>query len=233
MIPKDLLVEFMRRARSPSQEREVIESLPWAMTNVMRHKNILSAGDRPTALFLILEGWAGRYSLRRNGSRRITGFMLPGDLCGIHAVTGAKMDHSVIALTNCRIAKVPVATIEAAVRSAPSLGRALWHSKLMDEAILRRWLLNSDDAEIAIAHFICELYARMSAIGEVISDTFRMSITQADIGDALGLTAVHTNRIVGKLRKAGLVTISKGEVTIEDPRQLYQHCNFDPSYLHL
>lgn len=233
MLPKDRLVEFMRRAGSPPEDWKVVESLPWALANVMKNQRILPRGGNPTALFMIVEGWAARYSLRRNGGRRITGFMLPGDLCGIHALTGSKMDHSVAALTDCRIAKLPAEAIQAAVRPTPSFGRALWHSKLMDESILRRWLLNSDDAEIAITHFICELRARLSALGEVSRDTFRMPITQTDIGDALGLTAVHTNRILSKLRREGLVTISKGEVTIKDIGQLQQRCNFDPCYLHL
>ena len=198
MTQKHLLVEFMRRAGSPSSDWEVAASLPWAVTTVGRHKKILPVGVRSPALFLILEGWAARYNLRRNGTRRITGFMLPGDLCGIHAITDAQMDHSLTALTNCRIAKVPAAALTAAVESTPSLGRALWHSKLIDEAILRRWLLNSEGAEITVAHFICELHSRLSAIGEVSDDTFRMPLTQADLGDALGLTAVHINRIVAR-----------------------------------
>lgn len=159
--------------------------------------------------------------------------MLPGDLCGIHAVTGARMDHSIVALTDCKVVKVSVAEIALAIQSTPSLGRALWHSKLMDEAILRKWLLNSEDANSAVAHFLCEIHARLSARGEVSYDAFEMPITQADIGDALGLTAVHTNRMLRQLREADLVTINKSQVIIRDIDHLREHCSFDPSYLHL
>lgn len=223
----------MRRAGAPAREVAAVADLPWAIRSVSRNRDILSIGSRPTSLFLVLEGWAGRYNVRREGSRRFTGFMLPGDLCGIHAVTKVDMDHSVLALTNCLIAELPATQLDRVAQSLPSFAKALWHAKLIEEAILRKWLCNSEDAQRSLAHLLCELHVRMSVIGQVNQGSFALPITQADIGDALSVTPVHTNRMVQKLRRSGWMEIGRGFVKIFDVEGLYRYCAFNPSYLHL
>ncbi|MGR6329590.1 Crp/Fnr family transcriptional regulator [Sphingomonas sp. XXL09] len=212
---------------------DLVQSIPWSSVSVKRGRDILQVGDRPGYVYVIESGWAARYSVRRNGSRRITGFMLPGDFCGIHAVTGEAMEHAIVALTDCEVARVQANVIEQAVAVSPAIGKALWRAKLTDEAILRMWLLNSQDAETALAHLICELHTRADAIGAVRDGRFLVPVIQEQLGDALGLTAVHVNRMMKKLRLAGLVEFEGHEVIIPDIAALESACGFSPSYLHL
>lgn len=231
MAAQILLDRLGRLVELSAADQAVVRALPWSVSDVRRFRDILSLGERPNYVYLIVSGWAARYSLRANGSRRITGFMLPGDFCGIHAVSDAAMDHAVVALTDCEVARIQKPIIEEAVQAAPAIGTALWRAKLIDEAILRVWLLNSQDAGQALAHLLCELHARADAIGVVDGGRFHVPLTQEHIGDALGITAVHTNRMVKQLRLQGLAELVQGEVIIPDVEALRRACGFNPAYL--
>lgn len=231
MIAVSAFSDFMKLAGASPQEISAVAYLPWKTRRIVKRKNMRSVNERPTSLFVVLNGWAGRYSLRQNGSRRFTGFMLPGDFCWIHAATGSDMDHSILAITECLIAELPAQLVDLTTRSSPALAKALWAAKLIEEAVLRKWLLNSDDAERATSHLLCELYTRSDKIGQVHQGTFDLPLTQADIGEALGMTAVHVNRIMQRLRRKGLIEARSGRATISDFSAISAHCRFDPTYL--
>ena len=228
---------FLARLRSfadfDERDDEAVLSLPWTSISVSRGKDVLHVGEQPDFVYVVESGWAARYAIRRDGSRRITGFMLPGDLCGIHAFVALPMEHAVTALTNCEIVRIKSKAIYAASAASPAIVRAMWRAKLADEAVLRMWLLNSRDAAQALAHLLCELHARADAIGEAEDGGFHLPATQEQIGDALGITAVHTNRMLRQLRTRGLVEVLNGRVAIPDVRALRAACGFSPSYLHL
>ncbi len=210
-----------------------ILSMPWSAVSVKRGKDILSLGERPDYVYVIESGWAARYGVRRNGTRRITGFMLPGDFCGIHATTGEPMEHAIVALSTCEVARISKSALQEVLATSLAISTALWRAKLTDEAILRMWLLNSQEAAQALAHLLCELHARAEATGLVHEGHFAAPLTQEHIGDAIGITSVHTNRIVKMLREAKLATVRGGEVVVPDIEALRRYCGFSPAYLHL
>jgi CRP-like cAMP-binding protein len=94
----------------------------------------------------------------------------------------------------------------------PRLAGALWRETLIDAAIFREWIvgLGRRKAPMRIAHFLCEMFARLDAIGMARDGTVRLPITQEEIGDSLGLSAVHVNRSLQELRTQGLFTFDAG-----------------------
>lgn len=113
--------------------------------------------------------------------------------------------------------------------------RALWWATLVDEAVLREWLtsMGQRDAFSRIAHLLVELWLRMRAIGLAANDSFSLPLTQTDLGDALGLTPVHINRTLQRLRGDGLITLERKQLTIHGPDRLMELAGFEPNYLHL
>jgi CRP-like cAMP-binding protein len=212
---------------------EILNRLICTSATYKRRRDIARVGEQPSFLCIVLEGWAARYSLRTDGSRRITGILMPGDFCGIHAVSAAVMDHAITALTTCKIGKIELRELENALRSVPKLGQALWRSKLIEESLLRMWLLNSKDAAKSLAHLLCELHTRASQLGLTQGAACEIPLTQEDLGDALGLTAVHVNRMLRELREQGLVEFSNMRLTIPDVPALHAASGFDPQYLYL
>lgn len=233
MSAKLFLDRLGKLATLQESDNGLIQSIPWSTVSVKRSREILRVGGRPSYVFAINSGWAARYSMRRDGSRRITGFMLPGDFCGIHALTEEAMDHSIVAITDCDVTRVSASLIAEVVAASSTIAKAFWRAKLVEEAIMRMWLLNSHDAETALAHLICELHVRAAAIDAVHNDRFLMPIIQDQLGEALGLSGVHVNRMMKKLRLSGLVDFKGHEVIIPDVTALRTACNFFASYLHL
>lgn len=80
---------------------------------------------------------------------------------------------------------------------------------------------------------MCEMYARMKMIGLVHGNTFDLPLTQEELADATGLTPVHTNRVLQRMRGEGLIELSHKVLTIPDVKALEEAANFDPNYLHI
>ena len=83
------------------------------------------------------------------------------------------------------------------------------------------------------AHLICELFVRLQAAGRVTDGSFELPLTQADFGDTLGMSNVHMNRILMRLRSEGLVEWKSGSVTIRAWERLKGVAGIDPTYLNL
>ena len=169
-----------------------------------------------------------------DGSRQITAFLLPGDLCDRHVTILGEMDHGICTITPCKVAYLSNGQLEAIARRRPDVARALWWSTLVDEAILRAWIVSIGRrcAYGAVSHLLCELHARMKNVGLVGDHHFRLPLTQDEIADAVGLTAVHVNRVLQRLRSEGLLTLRHGILEIPDVPRLRAAAGFDPAYLH-
>lgn len=198
-----------------------------------RH-DLIREGDKPGPLFVMLEGWACRYKVLPGGGRQIVAFMLPGDFCDMHVSLLDEMDHSVATITPALVAMIPRAEIEKLVDTRPAITRALWYTQLVDEAVLRAWIVSMGrrDSVERVAHLMCELYIRACNIGLAEDDHVNLPLTQIVLSDALGLTPVHVNQVLSRLRADQVMDISGGMLTIADPGKLAVIAGFNDTYLH-
>lgn len=202
---------------------------------VPARRDILTEGERPDDVHVILEGWAARYKTLSDGSRQIVAFLIPGDFCDLHVAVLGHMDHGIVALTRCRVAYIASAELDVLTSHHNGLTKALWWSTLVDEGVLREWILNVGrrDAFGRLAHLLCELHARMQMVGLVHEDRLALPLTQDQLADATGLTPVHVNRTLQRLRTEHLVEIGSGTLMIPDIKALREACGFTGSYLHI
>ena len=144
-----------------------------------------------------------------------------------------RADYGVATMTSCVLGEVPVNTVADLRTIDPELAQALWRSLLRDQAVAREWLVNVGcrTALERMAHLICELHLRLKAVGLTKGDAFKMEMTQTEIAELLGLSAVHVNRTLKKLRAMGLVTYSKSIISIVNASALEGVAGFDPTYL--
>lgn len=199
------------------------------------HTDIISEGDRPTNVIIMLEGWAYRYKVLADGSRQIMAYLLPGDLCDQHIFILDRMDHSIGLLTDAKLAFIPEETIVTLTDRCPRVARGFWWSTLVDEAVLRHWLLNMGqrDAYARIAHLFCELWDRLTQVGLRTGNQMEVPLTQEELGDTMGLTGVHINRMIKRMREEGLIELRNKCLHILDIDRLRAIAGYDPSYLHL
>jgi CRP-like cAMP-binding protein len=213
-----------------------VEKLTRDVREFNAKQEIIGHGDQPDCLHLMVEGWAARYKSLRNGGRQIVGFMIPGDFCDLHVQMLGAMDHSIVALNPCKVAFISSAEFDKLTHGNASLTRALWWTTLVDEAVLREWVLNAGrrGAYEASAHLMCEMHFRMEQVGLVEDgDELSLPLTQEELADALGITPVHTNRVLRHLKEEHLITLSGKTLIIHDLPRLRRVAGFDKEYLHL
>ena len=230
-----LIRKLEQRDRLSDEERQVLENAVAKVREVGADEDIVKEGDRPSESSLLLEGFAARYKVLSNGRRQITDFHVVGDFVDLHSFLLKTMDHGIVALTRCRIGVVPHATLNQITEKYPHLARLLWLHTLIDSAIHREWLtaMGRRPANGHLAHLICELFLRLRIVDQAEGDTIQIPITQAELGDALGLSTVHVNRVLQNLRGEGLVRWQGNALTILDWERLQQVAEFTPTYLNL
>lgn len=196
--------------------------------------DIISEGDDPKTIHLMLEGWACRYKTLEDGRRQILGFFIPGDLADLHVYILSEMDHSIGALTPIRYATIAPGEFERVCDKHPGLLRALWWEALVSASIQREWLVTAGqrNALEAVAHICCELFVRLRVVGLCDGDECLFPITQSDIGDALGLTQPHVSRTLAELSRLGLMKLKRQRLIVDDLAGLQRLAIFNPNYLH-
>ncbi|GEP04804.1 Crp/Fnr family transcriptional regulator [Methylobacterium oxalidis] len=232
----DMLIRKLESIATLSdEERQAIRSLP-AKTRVLQpRQDIVRDGDKPSQCCLILDGWAYRYKLIGGGRRQIFSFHVAGDIPDLQSLRLHTMDHSLATLTQATVAFLPHESLRDLTTRFPSLTAILWRDTLIDAAVFREWMtgMGRRDAFERIAHLFCELYLKLQAVGLAQSYRCPLPITQVDLGDALGLSNVHVNRVLQEMRGRGLITLHSGTLVIEAWDELMRACEFDPTYLHL
>jgi len=218
------------------EEEEVLRSLVAQVRIVEPRNDLVVNGSRPSHSTLLLDGFAGRYNLTDDGRRQITSIHVSGDFVDLHSFLLKTMDHGVTALTRCRIGLVPHSALMGISETEPHLTRLLWLTTLIDGAIHWEWLLTMSRLSSLeqTAHLFCEFYMRLSAVGlaNEADRSIPLPLTQGELGDALGITTVHVNRVLQEMRARTLVVWNGGRLTIPNWDRLAEIGQFNPLYLH-
>src|SRR4051794_34333120 len=188
------------------------------------------AGQRA---FILRDGWACCYKLLPDGGRQVIDVRLPGDFVGLRSVLLRTADHSAAAVTDAVVAEVPARHMLEAFRALPRLGAAILWAASRDEAMVVEHLvgLGRRDALTRTAHFLVELGLRLELVGLGTGAGFACPLSQYQLADVLGLTAIHLNRVLRRLREQGLVTFRDGRVAFHDLPRLRALAGHHGGYL--
>lgn len=212
-----------------------LKALPYSLRHFRENQIVVRDGDRPNECCLIVDGFCVRAKTIPDGKRQIMSIHIPGDLPDLQSLQLATMDHDVVALTNCTLAFIGHTALKTLIRSRRTVGDIFWRDTLLDAAVFREWIVNVGQraAHNRLAHLIVELRERLRLVGRVTGDTFAMPLTQEQLGEAMGVTSVHTNRIIRQLRVDGVLELQRGTVKILSEKKLQELAQFDRRYLHL
>ena len=234
MLTKDFLRE-RHRDDLTAGDIEALESAISEVREIGARQLMVRAGEPVTTSTLLLEGFMCRYMDDRAGERQLVAVHVAGDFVDLHGFPLKRLDHDVATLTEARVALVPHANLAGIVAERPNLTKLLWFSTLIDAAIHREWIfrLGRLNAIGRISHFICELDAKLQAVGRSDGLRFELPINQNDLGEACGMTGVHVNRILRQLREDKVMTFRNGFVEIHDRKRLERIGEFEPAYLYI
>ncbi len=222
-------------AQLSASDRQVLDTLLVREECFPADADIIAEGMLPRSVFVMKEGMAVRYRNLPDGGRQIMTFLIPGDLCDAHVFLLKTMDHSLATITPVRIAPISREDILDLFAQRPRISAALWWSSLQEESMLRERIvsLGRRDARGRVAYLLCELLWRHAAIGLTNGDVFRLPLTQTELGDTLGLTPVHVNRILKEFRERRLIAIEHKMLNLLDVVGLQGIAGFNKDYLHL
>lgn len=193
----------------------------------------LSQGISDHHAFIILEGWVASFKLLEDGARQIIDFHIPGDFLGLRTILLRTSDHSFVPVSDVTVCRIAKQDLVDTFQKSPRLAAAVFWAASRDEAIMVEHLINIGrrDALTRTAHYLLELGARMRLVGLGTFKEYDCPATQYQLGDALGLSAIHINRTLRKLREMGLLTFQDGRVVFDDLDELIKLANFDIGYL--
>jgi CRP-like cAMP-binding protein len=216
-------------------ERAALYALPYTLKSLAPDQSIIKEGDRATHSCLLRSGYAYRQKVVRTGGRQILAVHMAGDMVDLQNSLLLIADHGVQALTAAEVAFIPREAILDVAFKHRAIGEALWFDTLVDASLFRDWIvgIGRRDAVTRLAHLLCEFGLRLEAAGLGNHEQYELPMTQEELGDSLGLTSVHVNRMLRILADEGLIEREQRAVRIVNWRGLVRRGDFDGNYLHL
>ena len=233
-VSDQLIRKFASRVAMSAEDRACVAALPVKVRTIDPSTYMLREGQHPTRCAFILEGLAYRQKLTPNGEREIVSIVMPGEFVDLQNLFLEESDHDIQALTRLTLAEIPISALRELIANCPVAGHALWVDALIESSIHREWLLNIGrrNARSRLAHLLCEFSVRFrTSAGADMA--YELPMTQEQLGDALGLTPVHVNRVLKSLEAAGFIARKKRQVSVIDWPGLRDAAEFNERYLHL
>lgn len=226
------LNKLTARTRLNTEECRAVMSLRGQSERIDAHKTFAQLGEAMTSATLVLEGLCARVDAPTEDKRQITALYIEGDMPDLYSLFQPETLASLEALTPAYISRIPHGEIREVMRRYPAVAEALARYVVADAAITNEWLVNvgSREARSALAHLFCEMAMRMGKVtGENFS--FHFPISQLQLSEATGLSAVHVNRSLGSLRQEGVLRMERGVVQVSDWLALSRVAHFNDRYL--
>jgi CRP-like cAMP-binding protein len=209
--------------------RDWVEAFKAGEASFEKGDQIVAQGALATQLYTILEGVLLRYRLMEDGRRQILNFMFPGELIGLQAAFDSEMSHGIEALTPATLCVFPRNRFFELASSQPRLSFDLTWLAAREEAALEEHLVavGQRSARERMAYLAVFLVQRGLDTGVARDGVLRLTITQGQVADMLGLSLVHTNRTMQALRRAGLVIWTQTEIAIPDMDAVRAYAHLD------
>ena len=210
-----------------------IEAMMGEPRQLQDGERLIARGETAVRSTMLLEGFMIN-RIMRDGKRYIVGVHVPGDFVDLHGFALKHLDHDIVTAGPVRIAQVERDALRVVTQERSGVAQALWFATLLDAAINRQWIRNLEalDAPQRIAHLYAELHHRLRLIGRNVSRALRTPFTQTDLADMCGVSAIHANRAVARIRELGLGEIRRGDLYVSDWAALERYACFDPGYLY-
>lgn len=226
--------KFAGRSSMSPGDRAGLCGLPYTSRLFDAGRYLVREGDSPDHCNILVSGLTCRHKITGDGLRQIVAINVPGEVIDLQMLYLKIADHSVQTLGQCEVVTVSRDLFRKLADERPSIAYAIFAMILTEASISSEWILNIGrrNARTRIAHLFCELAARMDKPDIAPGQTYKLPMTQEQLGDAIGLTAVHVNRMIKELTKDGLVVISKHTITIPNWDKLAAVADFNSRYLH-
>lgn len=198
-------------------------------------QRVVRANTPQSRSFYLTRGFMGRTRVDRSGRRQFLALQIPGDYVDLPAFVLPCLDHDIYSINEAAIRPTEHRDLAALGQDHPALYRKLWRISMIDAAIHRYWIFRIGRlaGRARIANFFAEMLVRLYARGLGTLNGYLLPLTQTDVAEVCGITAVHANRLIAELRVEGTCAFGGGEVIVSDPAALFRTGHFNWDYLYL
>ena len=221
----DRLGEYMSLSEA---ERTALQGLEDRERVLRRGATLIRENDVSTDLFIVKQGMMMSCVILDDGSRQILRFLFPGDMIALSALAYARAPETVTALAESIVCPFERPVMARLAAQQPRLFAAIVAINQMERVALTDRLagLGRTSAKARVASVLLDVRNRLRRIDPTLGDSFPLGLTQEEIGDATGLTAVHVNRMLRQLEDEQLIARGSGRVTFLDERRLARAANY-------
>lgn len=203
-------------------ERKALARLEETQRKVKRGAIIQRANDPVSELFVLRHGRVMSYIIMPDGSRQILRVYFPGDFIGSASTIYNKAPESLVALADSVLCPFDKAGLRVLLEEHPRVAALMFMLSQTERVALTDRLasLGRTSAKARVAAFLLDIINRLRAMDESVTDTFDLKLTQEEIGDAVGLTSVHVNRMIRQMEVEGLIHRSNGSITLRNEQKM-------------
>ena len=218
-------------ALTPS-EHAALDRLEDRERSLRRGGTLVRENDRSGELFILRKGLMMTSVLLDDGSRQILRFLFPGDMLGVSNLVYREAPETITALTDCTVCPFERSALSRMLVEHPRLAALVMVYNQIERAALtdRLAALGRTSAKARVAAVLLEMRNRLRMMNPAIGDSFVLGLTQEEIGDATGLTAVHVNRMLRQLEEERLIAREGGRLSFTDERALSRAANYVDRY---
>lgn len=236
---KNPLIRMMEKLANHAQVSDEagaeILQMPYVARQFEPGRYFVREGALADKIGVLMSGLAVCQKTSGAGDRQIVSIKIAGDILGLQNLYLDTPDHNIQALTQCDIIIVPSKFLKTASEAYPAVSHAITLMMLKEASMLRELLLNIGrrDALARVAHFLCEFAIRIGGPDKINNRSFELPMTQEQLGDALGLTAVHINRMLKVLVRDSLIARNGKTIRFIDWDRLQEVADFSTRHMHL
>jgi CRP/FNR family transcriptional regulator len=213
-----------------SDELKFVSAFKVGELRVPAGTQFLTDGEASPHLYTVLSGWAIRFKSFEDGRRQILNIAVAGDLLGLQSTLFSEMTHSIEALTDMVLCMLPRDRVWELYNTQPSLAFDVTWLAAREEQVLADQLANIGrrSAFHRTAHLLLLIFNRARTAGLVSGQKLVLPLTQEHIADAMGLSIVHTNKTLQRLRRTGWLTWDRGILVLKNEARLRELAEFSP-----
>jgi CRP/FNR family transcriptional regulator len=217
------------------KEKDALARLEDAERHYRRGAVIRRENDSAQDIFILRKGWLYSYVLLDDGSRQILRLHFPGDLVGASGTAFKEATDTLVAVTDVSLCPFDKGALKVLYEGYPRLAGLLFIIAQAERTSLTDRLasLGRTSALSRVAALLLDTLDRLRVMNSDITDSFPLPLTQEEIGDATGLTAVHVNRMMRSLVEEGFIARTNGTVAVLDERRLANVANYINRYAEL
>ena len=225
-----------------ARERDALDGLSAGGRSYRRGTVIRAEHGSNGDIFVVLSGWVYSFALLEDGRRQIVRLHFRGDLLGLDSIAFPESPDAIGALTDSEVCLIERTRLVTLFADHPRLAALLFAVQQVDRVNLTDRLvsLGRNSARGRVAALLLQIANRMKFANLPVADDFALPLTQEEIGDLTGLTAVHVNRTMRVLSEQGFIARTGNMLKILHPDRLARVANYsqrsvtiDPNWLPL